>query len=96
MCGGKPMQPSTQYPRTPFFFLIYQNVWIIDKCEGYLLLTTKNKRRQTKARKNRAKEINILELKFQTWMLKAMAQQRWRFEDPKPTPKKTSENHFFS
>ena len=42
------MQPSTQYPRTPFFFLIYQNVWIIDKCEGYLLLTTKNKRGQTK------------------------------------------------
>ena len=96
MCGGKPMQPSTQYPRTPFFFLIYQNVWIIDKCEGYLPLTTKIKRRQTKARKNRVKETEILELKFQTWMLKAMAQQRRRFEDPKPTPKKTSENHFFS
>ena len=29
-------------------------------------------------------------------MLKAMGQQRRRFEDPKPTAKKTSENHFFS
>ena len=28
-------------------------------------------------------------------MLKAMGQQRRRFEDPKPTAKKTSENHFF-
>ena len=74
------MQPSTQYSRTLFLF-IYQNIWIIDKCEGYLPLTTKNKRRQTKARKNRVKETEILELKFQTWMLKAMAQQRrevWR------------------
>ena len=95
MCGGKPMQPSTQYPRTPFFFFFLSKC-IIDKCEGYLPLTTKNKRRKTKARKNRAKETEILDLKFQTWMLKAMAQQRRRFEDPKPTPKKTSENHFFS
>ena len=89
------MQPNTQYPRTPIFF-IQQNVWTIDKCEGYLPLTTKSKRRQTKARKNRVKETEILELKFQTRMLKAMAQQRRRFEDPKPTTKKTSENHFFS
>ena len=86
------MQPSTQYLCTPLFF-IYQNVWTIDKCEGYLPLTTKNKRRQTKARK---KDIDILELKFQTLMLKARAQQRRRFEGPKPTAKKTSENHFFS
>ena len=71
-------------------------MWIIDKCEGYLPLTAKIKRRQTKAKKNRIKETEILELKFQTWMLKAMAQQRRRFEDPKPTPKKTSKSHFFS
>ena len=66
--------PNTHIPL--FFFLIYQNVWIIDKCEGYLPLTAKIKRRQTKAKKNRIKETEILELKFQTWMLKAMAQQR--------------------
>ena len=87
------MLPNTHIPN-PLFF--YQNVWTIDKCEGYLPLTTKSKRRQTKARKNRVKETEILELKFQTRMLKAMAQQRRRFKDPKPTTKKTSENHFFS
>ena len=80
----------------PLFLFIYQNVWIIDKCEGFLPLTTKNNRRQTKARKNKVKETKILELKFQTWMLMAMALQRRRFEDPKPTAKKTLENHFFS
>ena len=82
------MQPSTQYLCTPLFF-IYQNVWTIDNCEDYLPLTTKNKRRQTKARK---KDTDILELNIQT----SMAQQRKRFEGPKPTAKKTSENHFFS
>ena len=89
------MQPSTQYSRTLFLF-IYQNVWIIDKCEGYLPLTTKNKRRQTKARKNRVKDTEILKLNCQNWRLKAMAQQRRRFEGPKSIAKKTSENHFFS
>ena len=84
--------PNTHAP----IFFFYQNVWTIDKCEGYLPLTTKNKRRQTKARNNKVKETEILELKFQTWMLKAMAQQRRRFEDPKPSAKKTSKNHFFS
>ena len=88
--------PNTHAPPFLFLFYFYQNVWTIDKCEGYLPLTTKNKRRQTKARMNRVKETGILELKFQTWMLKTMAQQRRRSEAPKPTTKKTSENHFFS
>ena len=35
-------------PTSPPPFFYYQNVWTIDKCEGYLLLTTKNKRGQTK------------------------------------------------
>ena len=86
------MQPNTQYLCTPFFF-IYQNVWTIDNCEDYLPLTTKNKIRQTKARK---KDTYILELNIQPSMLNAMAQQRKRFEGPKPIAKKTSENHFFS